>query len=748
MRAINFRKIALFFHCMRRLNPLKSLSAIGLLCLSGFMNKNDLLGPTVTTLVSAAYCGNNDGWITATGAGGTAPYTFSIDGIHFQSYQTFFTLAPGTYTITMKDSGGSEASTTVTVGSNCMRVTETFNITTCGQANGYIQAMVTGGMPPYTYSIGGAYQASPLFTNVVAGMYTLTVMDQAGNTRFQQLILSNEPGPTMTVSEHPVDCSGQGGLLTINASSSYLPLTYSDDGTHFGPGNVFTASLGNYTLYVKDANGCVTTQSVTVTTTCFQLTLTVANKGCGQNSGEIDVTAAGGTPGYRYSVDNGTTWQKSPQFSGLAPGNYTILGQDAAGASASASASVVAIPLLSITVQPKAATCSNDDGVIDIGAAGGTPPYQYSIDQGSAASVSDFTGLATGDHTAMIVDTRGCTRQTTAVVPLLNTVTATVASPAPVCEGGQVLLAAVSNGAHFSWSPANGLNDPNVLTPQASPAVTTEYTLAATTGVCQQTANVTVSIYPAPVADAGIGDTLCYGASAQLHASGGAVYYWSPAIYLSDPNASDPTVESPLQTTTYSLTVTDALGCTSLQSSAVVVAVTPPAAVSIGIDTSILAGQPVPMDLQDINGSGFDSFSWSPATWLSDATIRDPVASPQQDVTYTVSASTAAGCRAEAKRTVTVYSVAGIFVPNAFTPNGDGHNDVLHARPVGIRTFKYFAVFSRWGQRVFYNTDPAVGWDGRIGGQYGLAATYVWMAAGIDYSGALVERKGTVMVVR
>jgi gliding motility-associated-like protein len=278
--------------------------------------------------------------------------------------------------------------------------------------------------------------------------------------------------------------------------------------------------------------------------------------------------------------------------------------------------------------------------------------------------------------------------------------------------------------------------------------VTTEYTLAATTGVCQQTANVTVSIYPAPVADAGIGDTLCYGASAQLHASGGAVYYWSPAIYLSDPNASDPTVESPLQTTTYSLTVTDALGCTSLQSSAVVVAVTPPAAVSIGIDTSILAGQPVPMDLQDINGSGFDSFSWSPATWLSDATIRDPVASPQQDVTYTVSASTAAGCRAEAKRTVTVYSVAGIFVPNAFTPNGDGHNDVLHARPVGIRTFKYFAVFSRWGQRVFYNTDPAVGWDGRIGGQYGLAATYVWMAAGIDYSGALVERKGTVMVVR
>jgi gliding motility-associated-like protein len=72
----------------------------------------------------------------------------------------------------------------------------------------------------------------------------------------------------------------------------------------------------------------------------------------------------------------------------------------------------------------------------------------------------------------------------------------------------------------------------------------------------------------------------------------------------------------------------------------------------------------------------------------------------------------------------------------------------LHARPVGIRDFKFFAIYNRWGQRIFYTTDPSVGWDGTIGGQYVNTSTYVWFAAGIDYRGVLLERTGTVILVR
>jgi len=169
---------------------------------------------------------------------------------------------------------------------------------------------------------------------------------------------------------------------------------------------------------------------------------------------------------------------------------------------------------------------------------------------------------------------------------------------------------AVSNAENFSWTPRDGLSNTNILTPEASPSTTTVYYLTAITGICRQTVDVMVTVNPAPIADAGKGNTVCYSASTQLHGSGGDYYSWTPAIYLTDPNVSDPGVSKPLNTTTYSLMVTDDKGCSSLRSDAVVVTVTPPPAVWIGNDTSIRAGQPVPMEVKDINGSGFEFFSW------------------------------------------------------------------------------------------------------------------------------------------
>lgn len=779
--------------------------------------------PSVTATAASAFCGNNNGSITASGQGGITPYTFSRDGVNFQSSPVFSPLAPGTYTITIRDALGFTATTTATVGDNCLQANANPTNTTCGQANGAISGGATGGTPPYSFSIGGAYQASANFNNLLAGNYTFTVMDQAGNTRSVAITLTDAPGPTMTASSNPVDCNGNGGTLTINAIGGTVPLTYSIDAINYGSGNVFPAPAGNYTVYVKDANGCIASRSATITVACLRLGLTEKDASCAQNDGEIDLTASGGTPSYEYSIDNGNTWQTGSVFSGLTPGNYTILGKDASGLSSSvpaqvarvcisgaltatdaycgqnngsitvlpsggtapytfsidginfqgntifgslapgnymvqmkdakgfagvATASVVAVPVPSIALQTTAASCSDDDGTIDVSATGGTPPFQYILDQGAAAPNGHFTGLPTGNHQVTIVDAKGCPAKQTTMVPLNNTVTVSIPNPAPVCEGKQVLLSAVSNAAIFSWSPASGLTATNILTPKASPSMTTVYFLTVSTGICQQIADVTVTIDPAPVADAGKGDTICYGTSTQLHGSGGEYYNWTPPTYLSNQQTPDPVVNDPLHTTTYNLTVTDGNGCTSLHSDAVTIAVTPPPAIWIGDDTTILAGQPVPMFVDDVNGSGFEYFTWSPPTGLDHPAIRNPIASPQESVTYTVVASTPAGCQAQGTRSIKVYSVADIFVPNAFSPNGDGHNDILHARPVGIREFKYFAVFNRWGQQIFYTVDPAVGWDGSSGGKYVNAETYVWMAAGVDYRGILVLRRGTVIVVR
>ena len=89
-----------------------------------------------------------------------------------------------------------------------------------------------------------------------------------------------------------------------------------------------------------------------------------------------------------------------------------------------------------------------------------------------------------------------------------------------------------------------------------------------------------------------------------------------------------------------------------------------------------------------------------------------------------------------------------IFVPNAFTPNNDGRNDVVRPTPVGIKEFKYFKVYNRWGQLIYSTTIPTLGWDGKSGGTQAATGTYAWETVGIDYLGNQVLRKGTVTLIR
>jgi gliding motility-associated-like protein len=150
----------------------------------------------------------------------------------------------------------------------------------------------------------------------------------------------------------------------------------------------------------------------------------------------------------------------------------------------------------------------------------------------------------------------------------------------------------------------------------------------------------------------------------------------------------------------------------------------------------------------DINHSGFTQYQWFPATGLNDPLSQDPVVMVSANITYTVTAATPEGCKGSDSVRLKVYTVRDIFVPNAFSPNGDGHNDVLKAIPAGIRDFKYFAVFTRWGQKVFQTATPDKGWDGTVNGRPQAAGTYIWTAVGVDYLGHAVQRNGTVILVR
>jgi gliding motility-associated-like protein len=257
-----------------------------------------------------------------------------------------------------------------------------------------------------------------------------------------------------------------------------------------------------------------------------------------------------------------------------------------------------------------------------------------------------------------------------------------------------------------------------------------------------------VKVLPAPIANAGDDAGICPGQSLNLNGSGGFAYSsWSPSAYLSNISSANPVFSGAAAGSyVYSLQVKDTNGCFSLTAATVRISVIAPV-VNAGADTAVLSNEPVQLKVKDPGNDGFVQFNWSPSIGLNNAGIPDPVATTDRDRVYTVTAQTRNGCTATDSIIIKVFNSVEIYVPNAFTPNGDGKNDLLRAIPSGIKKFKFLNVYNRWGQLVFQTKDAAGSWDGKWKGML-QTGVFVWMAEGINYDGTPVRRKGTVMVIQ
>ena len=161
-------------------------------------------------------------------------------------------------------------------------------------------------------------------------------------------------------------------------------------------------------------------------------------------------------------------------------------------------------------------------------------------------------------------------------------------------------------------------------------------------------------------------------------------------------------------------------------------------------DMVIDAGQSVQLN---VTGGG-TGFKWSPPTWLSDPNIQNPIAKPGDNITYTVTVTNDAGCRAVDSVSIKVNPVDGIFVPTAFTPNNDGKNDIFKPTMSIHFTLLNFSVYNRWGQLLFSTAEKGVGWDGKFKGKEQNDGVYIWIVKAKDANGVLIESKGLVVLVR
>jgi len=573
-------------------------------------------------------------------------------------------------------------------------------------------------------------------------------------------------GQALTVSAVATSaCAYPNSVITVMASGGTGgPYTYSVDGSVYQTNNVFT-NYSNIPHQVSVFDG-VNTKTITLTIDCFDFSPTTTAASCGVANGSmvINITTGlppgappspyPGVPPFSYSIDGGVTFQTSNTFSNIPGNTYSVVVKDGNNTTVQQKVPVGGLSGASIVLVPQAATCNNNDGSITVQATGSVTGYTYKLDNGSFGTANVFTGLDTGVHTVYVTDGNFCATSTKVTVPLNNTLSLTMGGDATICEGKSTTLTPKSpNGVSFAWTPATGLNSTTSLNPVASPTTTTTYTLKATWGVCTQTGKETVNVNPAPVANAGPSDTTCYGKNTSLQGSGtgtGTItYQWSPGTFLSSRIVAGPTVQRPTATTIYLLRVTDGNGCTSLNNTTATVVVTPQPRVYAGADTNVAAGQPVPLHATDVSNSGFVSYDWTPAAGLLPASGADvTVVAASVTTDYVVTATTAGGCLGVDSVTVKVFNTADLYVPSAFSPNHDGHNDVLRVVGPSIRELKVFSVYDRWGSQVFTTSNLSVGWDGTRGGRELPAGAYVWVAVGVDFAGHRVEKRGTVVLVR
>lgn len=390
--------------------------------------------------------------------------------------------------------------------------------------------------------------------------------------------------------------------------------------------------------------------------------------------------------------------------------------------------------------------CRND--VIQLNASGtGTFNWTPPVNIINANTATPTVSPTSNQWYFVHLNDNGCLNDDSVLVRVVNSVTLRANNDTTICQGDAIQLGAISDGLSFSWTPAANLDNPNIINPIAITNNTTTYTVVASIGSCSTTDQMVVTTVPYPLANTGPDQLICHNTSAQLNAShNGISFTWSPTSYLSNPNILNP-IATPPRTTAYILTVFDNKGCPKPGRDTIVVTVNPRVRAYAGRDTIVVVGQPL-----FFNGSGGINYLWSPATGLTSTNIPNPVGVYGMNidsVRYKLVVSDAAGCADSAYVLVRVYKVKPtIFVPTAFTPNGDGLNDTVYPISVGIKRINYFSIYNRWGQLVFTTTQDRHGWDGTLGGKLQNSGVFVWMVSAVDYLGTPIFLKGTVALIR
>ena len=325
-------------------------------------------------------------------------------------------------------------------------------------------------------------------------------------------------------------------------------------------------------------------------------------------------------------------------------------------------------------------------------------------------------------------------------LPVVTTINDTT-----LCLNQTVVLNTVG-AQSYSWVPPTGLNNPNIANPVFSGNTNETYTVTGTeANGCKGTDVVNIFISSPSNLKQPPSFSICQKQAVQLNGNNGSwySYLWSPGTYLSNTTIINP-LANPPQTTLYTVVVTDNK-CGFDSTFTMLLTVLPAPVINAGKSNDIDCA----FRSATLRASGGNQYTWSPSAGLSSTTIPNPVATPSNTQLYRVQVVNAAGCTGIDSVTVFFNNVASLarYMPNAFTPNGDGKNDCY-----GLKNWMYikqlqFYIFNRYGEQVFATANPNTCWDGNYKGKPALAGTYVYVIKANTNCG-IEEQKGSFILIR
>lgn len=585
---------------------------------------------------------------------------------------------------------------------------------------------------------------SPIASPTSTTTYFAAVSDANGCQDTGSVVITVNPLPTVNAGSDVTICENDNTTLTATATTatsfSWTPATGLNNPNIASP-VASPASTTIFTVTVSDANNCTNTDEVQVTVNQRPPT----NAGTDQPIcfGDTIGLQASGAVGYNWSPATGLSDPTiaNPQAYPTSTTAYTVTGTAANGCTRTDEVTITVNPLPVITLTPNSRICEGED--IQLQASGGV---SYTWSPGTGLSCTNCQSpiaspMQTTVYTVEAFTAQGCSDTASVEVFVATPASIGIPNDTSVCPGESVTLNIIG-GVTFDWEPKVDITNANTATPTITPSQPRTYTVnIVDNNGCDIQGEVNVGIYTPADPMAGIAQTICIGDSVILEAQNGLSYVWSPAASVVDPTGAS-TTAIPQQTTTYTIEIIDGNNCRNTDE--VTITVQPLPDVDAGPDMAIYEDSRAVLQ-----ASGARTYVWSPNLWIEDTSASSTIIFPQDSIMYYVLGTDEFGCQNIDSIYIRVLPKPKFYMPNAFSPDGDGINDLFIIGPYQNFNLNSFKVFNRWGQMVFETDDIGQGWDGRSpGGEPLPMGTYIFRVEGVDDLGIPQERQGNVTLLR